>query len=469
MNVTETLSQGLKREYKVVIPAQDLAAKYSDKLTKLTQNVRLPGFRPGKVPPALLRKRYGDALASEVVEEAVSETASKALTDKGLRPALQPKLLEVGKFEEGKDLEFRFAVEALPDIEPMDFRQLALERIKVGVEESDVDAALKRLGEGNPDLKPADAGRKAEKGDVAVIDFAGTMGGVAFPGGSAEGHHLRLGSGGFIPGFEEQLLGATAGEKREVKVTFPAEYPAKNLAGKEAVFAVTVKELKQAVPAEANDAFAERVGAKDLAELKAQVRKQIEGDYASLARMRLKRQLLDKLAEGHEFAVPEGMVEAEFNLIWREVEEQKKQGNMDEADKAKSEDELKAEYRKIAERRVRLGLLLAEVGKRNKIEVSREELGQAIVREAQRYPGQERKVIDYYQQNNDALAQLRAPLYEDKVVDYILALAKLAEKSVTPKELTALAESEAAEKSGAAPAAEDEEKGKKKKASEKKK
>lgn len=472
MNVTETLSEGLKREYKVVIPAQDLAAKYSDKLQKLTQNVRLPGFRPGKVPAALLRKRYGDALASEVVEEAVSETASKTLTDKGLRPALQPKLLEVGKFEEGKDLEFRFAIEALPDIEPMDFRQIALERVKVTVDEADIEAALTRLREGNPDLKPADAGRKAASGDVAVIDFAGTINGVAFPGGSAEGHHLRLGSGGFIPGFEEQLVGATAGEKRDVKVAFPAEYPAKNLAGKEAVFAVAVKELKQAHPAELNDAFAERVGAKDLADLKAQIRKQIEGDYASLARMRLKRQLLDKLAEGHGFAVPDGMVEAEFNLIWREVEEQKKQGQLDEADKAKPEEELKAEYRKIAERRVRLGLLLAEVGKRNTIEVSREELGQAIVREAQRYPGQERKVIDYYQQNPDAMAQLRAPLYEDKVVDYILELAKLSEKSVTPKELTALAEAESAEKAagGETPAAAaGEEKGKKKKASEKKK
>jgi trigger factor len=468
MNVTETLVQGLKREYKVIIPAEDLAAKYSDKLEKLTQNVRLPGFRPGKVPAALLRKRYGDALASEVVEEAVSENASKALTDKGLRPALQPKLLEVGKFEEGKDLEFRFAVEALPDIEPMDFRQLALERVKVNVEEGDLEAPLKRLSEGNPDMKPTEAGRKAETGDVTVIDFAGTIGGTAFPGGSAEGHHLRLGSSSFIPGFEDQLMGATAGEKRDVKVTFPADYAAKNVAGKEAVFAVTVKEIKQAVPAELNDAFAERVGAKDLADLRAQIRKQIEADYASLARMRLKRQLLDKLAEGHEFAVPEGMVEAEFNLIWREVEEQKKQGQMDEADKARSEDELKADYRKIAERRVRLGLLLAEVGKRNKIEVSREELGQAIVREAQRFPGQERKVIDYYQQNNEALAQLRAPLYEDKVVDYILELAKVSEKSVSPKELTALAEAEAAAKT-APEAGEDKGKAKKKKTSEKKK
>jgi trigger factor len=224
MNVTETLAEGLKREYKVVIPAEDLAAKYSDKLAKLSQNVRLPGFRPGKVPPSLLRKRYGDALASEVVEEAVSETASKALNEKGLRPALQPKLLEVGKFEEGKDLEYRFAVETLPDIEPVDFRQMALERVKVSVEESDVEAALKRLAEGNPDLKPVDAGRRAEKGDVAVVDFAGTIGGTAFPGGSAQGHHLRLGSATFLPGFEDQLLGAAAGEKREVKIAFPTDY-----------------------------------------------------------------------------------------------------------------------------------------------------------------------------------------------------------------------------------------------------
>ena len=447
MNVTETLAQDLKREYKVVIPAQDLAAKYSDKLAKLSQNVRLPGFRPGKVPAALLRKRYGGALASEVVEEAVAESASKALNEKGLRPALQPKLLEVGKFEEGKDLEFRFAVETLPEIQPMDFRQMALERIKVNVEDADVDSALKRLSEGNPDMKPADAGRKAEKGDVVVIDFAGMIDGKAFPGGTATGHHLRLGSGTFIPGFDQQMLGATAGDKLDVKVSFPADYAAKTLAGKEAVFAVGVNELKLPVPAEINDEFAQRVGAKDLADLKAQIKKQIDADYSQLARMRLKRHLLDKLAEGHDFAVPEGMVDAEFDLIWKEVEEQRKSGQIDEGDKAKPEDVLKAEYRKIAERRVRLGLLLAEVGKRSKIEVSREELGQAIVREAQRYPGQERKVIDYYQQNPEAMGQLRAPLYEDKVVDYILELAKLADKSLTPKDIAALAESEAAEKS----------------------
>jgi trigger factor len=444
MNVTETLAEGLKREYKVVIPAQDLAAKYSDKLSKLSQSVRIPGFRPGKVPASLLRKRYGDALASEVVEEAVSETANKTLTDKGLKPALQPKLLEVGKFEEGKDLEYRFVVETLPEIEPMDFRQIALERIKVDVEDADIDAALKRLAEGNPDLKPAEPGHKAESGDVVVIDFVGSMDGKPFAGGSANDHHLRLGSGGFIPGFEDQLAGVAAGEQREVKVTFPADYGAKNLAGKEASFAVTVKEIKRAHAAEIGDAFAERLGAKDLADLKAQIRRQIESDYGQLTRMRLKRHLLDKLAEGHSFAVPEGMVEAEFEMIWKEIEAQRKAGTLEEADKAKPEDELKSEYRKIAERRVRLGLLLADVGKRNKIEVSREELGQAIVREAQRFPGQERKVIDYYQQNADAMGQLRAPIYEDKVVDYILELAKVSDKSVTPKEIAALSEAEAA-------------------------
>jgi trigger factor len=378
-----------------------------------------------------------------VVEEVVSETASKTLDEKGLRPAVQPKLLEVGKFEEGKDLEYRFAVETLPDIEPMDFRHLSLERVKVVAEEDDIEAALKRLSEGNPDLQPADAGRTAEKGDVAVIDFVGSIDGKPFPGGSAEDHHLHLGSGSFIPGFEDQLIGAAAGEQREVKVTFPADYQAKTLAGKEASFAVTVKEIKLPVPADITDAFAERLGAKDVADLKSKIRQQIESDFASLARMRIKRQLLDRLAEGHDFAVPQAMVDSEFELIWREVEEQRKSGQVDESDKAKSDDELKAEYRKIAERRVRLGLLLAEVGKRNKIEVSREEIGQAIVREAQRFPGQERKVIDYYQQNQDAMAQLRAPLYEDKVVDYVLELAKIDEKTLTPKELAALSEAEA--------------------------
>lgn len=450
MTVTEIATQGLKREYKVVIPAGDLASKYREKLDKLSQNVRIPGFRPGKVPAGLLRKRYGDALVSEMVDEMVSESAGKAITDQGLRPALQPKLLDVGKYEEGKDLEYTFAVETMPDFEPMDFRSLSLEKLKVAVEDTELDASLKRLAEGNPDMQPAPAGHKAAAGDVAVIDFVGTLDGKAFPGGSASGHHLKLGSNSFIPGFEDQIVGAAAGDKLDVKVTFPAEYQAKNLAGKDAVFAVSVNEIKLPQAPAIDEAFAQKVGAKDLADLRGQVKKQIETEYGQFGRMRLKRQLLDKLAEGHSFPVPDGMVDAEFQLIWREIEEQKKKGELDAEDSAKTEDDLKAEYRKIAERRVRLGLLLAEVGRRNKIEVGRDELGQAIVREAQRYPGQERQVIDFYQKNNDALAQLRAPLYEDKVVDYILELAMVSEKSVTPKELADLANDGegAAEKKG---------------------
>jgi trigger factor len=440
MQVTETLSDGLKREYKVVIQADEITTKFKDKLVKLGQSARLPGFRPGKVPESLLRKRFGDALAREVVEEAVSETARNTINEKGLRPAMQPNLLEVGKFEEGKDLEYRFAVETLPDIEPMDFRALALERLKVTIDDGEVDGALKRLAEGNPDIKDGEPGRKAAAGDVTVIDFEGRLDGRIFPGGSATGYHLRLGSGALVPGFEAQLLGAVAGEKREVKVQFPADYRASELAGKDVVFAVTVNEVKAAAPAEINDAFAERIGAKNLAELRTQVRNRIEGDYGAIARLRLKRQLLDKLADGHKFAVPNGMVEAEFGGIWKQVEEQKKAGTLEESDKDKNEDELKTEYRQIAERRVRLGLLLAEVGKRNKIEVAREEVGQAIVREAQRFPGQEKKVIDFYQQNPEALAQLRAPIYEDKVVDFILELAKVADKPVLPRELLATEE-----------------------------
>ncbi len=447
MQVTETLSQGLKREYKVVIQANDITTKFRDKLTKLGQSARMPGFRPGKVPESLLRQRFGDSLVREVVEEAVAETARDAIAEKGLRPAMQPNLLEVGKFEEGKDLEYRFAVETLPDIEPIDFRTLSLQRLKAAIDDGEIDAALKRLAEGNPDILPGEPGRKAAKGDVAVIDFEGRIDGKAFSGGGATGYHLRLGSGSLVPGFEDQLIGAVAGQKLEVSVGFPADYRASDLAGKNAVFSVTVNEVKMAAPARIEDAFAQRVGAKDLADLKVQVRKQIENDYNSLSRLRLKRQLLDKLADGHKFASPEGMVEAEFNGIWKQVEDQKKAGTLEDEDKKKNEDELKTEYRQIAERRVRLGLLLAEVGKRNKIEVGRDEMGQAIVREAQRFPGQEKKVIDFYQQNPDALAQLRAPLYEDKVVDYILELAKVEEKSVPPKELTAEDAAAASDKS----------------------
>jgi trigger factor len=438
MEVEETLSQGLKREYKVVIAANELTERFNDKLSKLSQSIRLPGFRPGKVPQELLRKRYGAALETELVEEAVKETASKAIAEKGLRPAVQPELLEVGKYEQGKNLEYRFAIEALPDIQPGDFRSIALERIKPTVEDADVQAGLARLAASNPDLKPAEAGHKAEKGDVLVIDFSGTIAGVEFPGGSATGHHVQLGSNALMPGFEDQLVGAAAGEKRDVTVTFPADYRAKNLAGKEAVFAVTVNEIKRPATAEIDDAFAERLGAKDLADLKSQVRKQIENDFTAVSRMRLKRQLLDKLADTHDFPVPQAMVESEFTGIWKEIERHKEAGTLDEGDRGKSDEELKSEYRKIAERRVRLGLLLAEVGRRNNIDVSREEVGRAMMREAQRFPGQERKVLDFYQKNPDALGQLRAPLYEDKVVDFILELAKIEERALTGKELLAL-------------------------------
>ncbi len=444
MNITETLSQGLKREYRVVIGAGELADKFHAKLDRLSQTVRLPGFRPGKVPQGLLRKRYGDALATEMVEEVVSETASKAISEKGLRPAMQPQLLEVGKYEEGKDLEYRFAIETLPDIEPADFRGLTLERLKAAVSDEDIEAGLKRLADGNPNVVAAPEGHKAEKGDVVVIDFEGAVDGKAFAGGSGQGRHLEIGASSFVPGFEDQLIGAAVGEKREVKVTFPAAYRAQDLAGKDATFAVTIKEAKQRNTPALDDAFAGRIGAKDMADLRAQVRRQIETDFGAIARLRLKRQLLDKLAEAHNFAVPEGMVESEFTGIWREIEAQQKAGTLDEADKGKSEEQLKAEYRKIAERRVRLGLLLAEVGRRNKIEVSRDEVAKAMVNEAQRFPGQEKKVIDFYQKNPNALAQLRAPIYEDKVVDFILELAKVNERAVSSKELVEADEKEPA-------------------------
>jgi trigger factor len=438
MQITETQSSGLKREYRVVVPSGEFAQRLATKLDKLGREARLPGFRPGKVPPTLLKQRYGDAIRSEALEETLNESVSKTVADKGLKPALQPQVKDVGKYEDGKDIEFTLVFENLPDVEPMDFRVLQLERLKVTVPDDEVETALGRFAEGNAEIKDAVPGRKAAKGDVLVIDFVGTVGGATFPGGTASGHHLRLGSGSFIPGFEDQLLGAAAGDKREVAVSFPATYGAADLAGKDAVFHVVVHEVKPTEPAKLDDALAEKAGLKTLAELKDAIRKQIERDFGQIARMRLKRQLLDRLSEAHGFPVPEGMVEAEFQGIWQQVEAQRKAGQVDDSDKGKSEDELKAEYRKIADRRVRLGLLLAEVGKRAKIEVAREELNQALMREAQRYPGQERKVFEFYQKNPEAIANLRAPIYEDKVVDYIVALAKIQEKPITPKDLAVL-------------------------------
>jgi trigger factor len=440
MQVTETLNQGLKREYKIAVPAAALREKVDGKLNELSHKLKIPGFRPGKVPMSLLKQRYEQSVMGEVLEESVQQSSQQLMTERNLRPAGQPKVELVGEFKDGADLEFSVAMEVIPEVTPMDFTTVSLERVGVEVPETEVDESLKRIAKRQRASDPVDDA--AANGDITVIDFVGSIDGVEFEGGKAEGHYLELGSGQFIPGFEEQLVGSKKGDKKTVKVTFPAEYGNSDLAGKEASFAVTVQEVRRLKDVPVDDELAKSLGLTDLAELKKQARERIEKEYGAVARARVKRKLLDVLADNHNFTLPESLVEAEFGAIWQQIEADMKADRLDEEDKGKSEEVLKKEYRDIAERRVKLGLLLSEVGRQNNIQVPNEELSRALIQEAQRYPGQQQQVIEYYQRSPEALNQLRAPLYEEKVVDYILERAKVSERKVSPEAFAAEGEAE---------------------------
>jgi trigger factor len=435
MQITETNSDGLKHEFKVTVGADDIAKRVETRLGEIGRQVRLPGFRPGKVPLTVLRQRYGSSVMGEVLERAVNEGSSEAMRERKLRPALQPKV-EIVSFNEGTDLEYKLAVEVLPEVVPMNFAELSLERLKPDVPDSEVDSALERIAKQQRKHEPVD--RAAAAGDLVVIDFTGTVEGAEFPGGSAKGHRLELGSSQFIPGFEDQLSGSKAGEQRTVDVTFPADYGATDLAGKAATFAVEVKEVRAVKPQPIDESLAEAVGMENLQSLRDAVRQQIERDYGNIAHQRLKRRLLDVLAEKHHFPVPQGMVDMELDVIWKQFEaerERAKQQGGEAPVEGKSDDELKAEYRAIAERRVRLGLLLSEVGRSNNIQVTQEEINRALGEEARRFPGQERQVIEYYRNQSGALDNLRAPIFENKVIDYILEIAQVSARAVPIAEL----------------------------------
>jgi trigger factor len=433
MQVTETVAEGLKREFTVVIPAQSFKERIETRLKDRQRSMRLPGFRPGKVPMALVAKHWRQQVTGEELQSTIGDSSAQIVSDRGLRPAGQPKI-EITNFSDNADLEYKMALELLPEIEPMDLSQLELTRTQVEVPEAEIEQALQRLATDQAKSEPVAEPRPAATDDVVVADFVGRIDGVEFEGGKAEGHYIRIGSNQLIPGFEDQLVGAMPGEKREVKVTFPADYPRRELADKEAVFDVEVKELRQLLPATIDDELAKSLGLDSLEALRQRVREQLESEYGAASRTRLKRQLLDKLAENHNFEMPPGMVESEFQQIWSQVEADRQAGRTDPDDKDKSDDELKAEYRSIAERRVKLGLLLSEIGRRSQVEVKQDEIARAVMSEARRYPGQERKVIDFYQNNPDALARVRAPLYEDKVVDYILDTAKVTERKISPEQ-----------------------------------
>ncbi|SIS37744.1 trigger factor [Insolitispirillum peregrinum] len=434
MQVTETAAEGLKREFKIVVPAADIQAKAESRLQALSQQVRIPGFRPGKVPMPLMKQRYGASVLGEVLELAVQESADAALAERSLKPALQPKI-EVTSFDEGKDLEYTLSVEILPEIAELDLKTVKLNKPKVVVADSEVEEALGRVAESRKVNVVVEDVREAVKGDVLEIDFVGSVDGVEFPGGKGEGYDLELGSGTFIPGFEDQLIGAKVGDVANVSVTFPEEYHSKDLAGKAAVFVVTVKALKAASLPALDDEFAKGLGLEDLDGLRNAIKGQIENEYSSMVRNRVKRDLLDALAEKADFPVPAGMVGLEFDAIWKQIEDAKKNDSLDEEDKGKSDDELKTEYTTLAERRVRLGLLLADLGQKNSVQVTQEDINRAVMQEAMRFPGQEQAVFQYFQNNRQALDSLRAPLYEDKVIDFILGAADVTEVEMTAEDL----------------------------------
>ncbi|KAF0104875.1 MAG: trigger factor [Rhodospirillaceae bacterium] len=443
MQVTELSAEGLKHQFKIVVPAGDLTSKIDERLAEMAKTAALPGFRPGKVPVSLLKKQYGQALFGEAVEAAVNTSTAKAIEDRGLKPALQPRV-DLKQLEEGKDVEFEVVVEVLPEIGQLDFSGVELERLKAEVPEKDIDEALERIAKANREQKPVDPPRAAQKGDAIKLDFVGSVDGVEFPGGAAQDYVLEIGSGSFIPGFEDQLVGAEVGKPVDVKVTFPAEYGAPELAGKDAVFKCTVKEVLEFVDKPADDELAKKNNFENLEAMRKAIGERIGQDYSQISRTMIKRQLLDKLADSHKFAVPEGLVEGEFNAIWQRIEEAKKNGQKVEED----EEKMRKEYRDIAERRVRLGLLLADVGRSNSIDVTPEELNQAAMREAMRYQGQERQVLEYFSKNPEVKDQLRAPIFEEKTVDFILELAKVSEKSVTPEELLKAAREAEEEEAG---------------------
>lgn len=444
MQVTETTNEGLAREFKIVVPADAIEAKVAAKLDEIKGQVNIPGFRPGKIPASLLRQRYSKAVLGEVLEAAVNESSAEVLNTRELRPALQPKI-EITSFDEGKDLEYDMKVELFPEFEPMDFAALSLTREVAEIDEEKIDEALGRLAEARGTNEKLKRKRKARKGDIALIDFVGKIDGEPFEGGAAEDYELELGSEQFIPGFEDQLIGVTPSEDTVVvTVSFPEEYGAKELAGKEAEFDVVLKELRERKPAEIDDELAKQLGKDDLEALKAAIREDYQREYANLSRQKLKRTLLDALADGHDFALPPTLVANELDGIIEQIKHAREHGHEDEDTKGKSEEELRAEFAAIAERRVRLGLLLAEVGRRNDIQITQEDLNRVMATEASRYPGQEQMVIDYYKNNPQALQALQGPIYEDKVVDFIIELAKIEETTVSVDELVKVEEDDEA-------------------------
>ncbi len=433
MQVTELKNENLAREYSVKIDAETLNQEIETQLKQVGAKVKIPGFRPGHVPVSVLKQRYGKSVMGDVLETTVNRTSQNVIRDKSLKPALPPQI-SIVSFEEGGHLEYTMALEVLPLIPEIDFGKIAIERMSYALPETDVDEALKRISAGNRDTKELPEGTASAKGHILNIDFTGYKGEEAFPGGAAKGTDLELGSGSFIPGFEEQLEGLKAGDSKRIKVTFPQEYHSEDLKGQDAEFDVTVHKVSEAVEPELNDAFAAKLGFDLMEKLRGVVKQQIEKEYNALVRAHMKKQLLDALDKDYKFEVPKRMYELEFESIWKQVQQAKAAG---EEGLDKPEDELKKEYEAIAERRVRLGLLLSEVSNKNKIGVNQEELSMAIMEQARAFPGQEKAVFDHYRSNPAHLDELRGPLLEEKAVDFVMDKATVTDKTTSLEDMKA--------------------------------
>jgi trigger factor len=443
MQVTETLSDGLKRQISIVIPASELNRKLDAKLDEMKSKVQIKGFRPGKVPMSHLKRIAGKQEMAQIIDTTIGDAIREAVAERKERPALNPDIALVEGVDGEKlvsgeaDLAFTASYELLPEFEIADWSQIEIERPVLPVDDAEVDEQLSRIAESSRSFDDKGEGAVIATGDRATIDFVGTIDDVAFEGGTAEDVPLVIGSGQFIPGFEEQLIGAKVGDAVTVSVDFPADYQAANLAGKAAKFAVTVKKVE--VPGELviDDEFAKRVGIESLDKLKEAIRSQIEGRNAGATRARVKRQLLDKLDAVYQFDLPEKLVQGEFDQIWKQTTDELEKAGKTFADEDTTEEKAREDYMKIAVRRVRLGLVLSRVGEDNNVQVSEQEVSQAIVAKAREFPGQEREVFDFYRNNQMALASLQAPLFEEKVVDFILDKTKVTDKPITKEELFA--------------------------------
>lgn len=442
MQVTETTTEGLKREFKVVVPASELDARLNDRLTQLKDRVQLRGFRPGKVPVTHLKKVYGRGVMAETIEEVVRETNAKIVTDRGFKLAMDPRITmpetqsEIEGIIAGKsDLAYTVALEVVPSITLADFKQISLDRLTAEVTGAEIDEAVGKIAEQNRPFGAKGEDSKVEKGDRVVVKFSGTMDGQPFEGGSGDDIPVHVGSNTFIPGFEDQLIGMAAGETRTVNVTFPKNYLAPNLAGKDAVFEVTAKSIETPGTVEINDELAKSLGLESLEKLKGAVKDRLTREHATASRQKLKRVLLDELDKLHKFDPPPTLVDEEFKNVWGTVMSDLQSQNRTFADEGTTEEKAREEYRAIADRRVRLGLVLAEIGEKNNIKVTDDEMTRAIVEQARQYPGREQEVWDHYRKNPNSVAALRAPIFEEKVVDFILELAKVTDKPVSREEL----------------------------------